>query len=117
MRDKNYQSLLGSRVWKDLRARYLGAHPLCEICEAQGLTALATEVHHKIPIGSETSYAGMRRLAYDVNNLQALCHDCHERIHEGLDSHNHKKIIDRKKAQAETFAQRWLKPLDPVRGE
>lgn len=36
------------------------------------------------PIESGVSDADMERLAYDVNNLQALCYDCHKQIHMSM---------------------------------
>lgn len=47
----------------------LTTNPLCVMCEAKGLTVLATEVDHRVPLfkgGSE-----------DAENLQGLCHACH----------------------------------------
>lgn len=82
MNNINYQHLLKSRVWIRLRREYLAAHPLCERCEAHGVSRLAQEVHHCIPVETAGDYAGMRRLAYDSTNLQALCKTCHREIHE-----------------------------------
>lgn len=119
MRDDNYRHLLGSRVWKSIRAAYLSSHPLCEDCEAQGITRLASEVHHIIPISNESSYARMRALAYDTNNLRALCHECHEKVHEAMGSRVNKKAIRARHAQrAAAFVENFLKPApNPRRGE
>lgn len=108
MRDEAYKHLLGSRTWKTLRASYLQKHPLCEECEAAGRTVLATEVHHVIPIGSEKSLAGMRRLAYNYQNLRALCHDCHERIHREEFGYDKRKMVARQHEKAQAFMERWL---------
>lgn len=119
MRDNEYRHLLGSRVWKRMRAEYLGRHPLCEDCEAKGITRLATEVHHIIPICNESSPARMRALAYDANNLRALCHECHEKAHEAMGSRLNKKAIRaRHSARAAAFIENFLKPSsNPPRGE
>jgi len=47
-------------------------HSLCEICLALGKTTPAEDIHHK---DSFTNYSGNMRLkvAYDYNNLIALC--------------------------------------------
>lgn len=82
MNNIDYQHLLKSRVWRRMRREYLAAHPLCERCEAHGVTRLASEVHHRIPVETAGDYAAMRRLAYDVTNLQALCQTCHREVHE-----------------------------------
>lgn len=110
MRDKNYQHLLASRVWKNLRVEYLSTHPLCEDCEAKGATRLATEVHHIIPISNETTYARMRALAYDRNNLRALCHDCHEAAHAESGARWDKATIRAKHTKrVALFAEQYLK--------
>jgi len=61
--------------WQKVRLSYLGRHPVCERCEANGLTTVASMVHHKIPI----KQGGAK---YDHSNLMALCNDCHEAIHK-----------------------------------
>ena len=118
MRDSNYRHLLGSRVWKSIRAEYLATHPLCEDCEEKGITRLATEVHHITPISNETSYPRMRALAYDRNNLRALCHECHEATHESSGTRLNKAAIKaRHSKQAASFIEKYLNPPDQPRGE
>ncbi|WP_242984921.1 HNH endonuclease signature motif containing protein [Clostridium sp. 2-1] len=61
------------RSWAKIRAAYLSAHPLCEVCKAEGRLTPAELVHHR------------RRLTdggtNDWSNLQALCQECHSRLH------------------------------------
>ncbi|MEU0871638.1 HNH endonuclease [Nocardia brasiliensis] len=57
-----------TRRWRTLRDTKLHTDPLCE---ARGCTALADEVDHIEPVG-----AGGDR--YDWENLQSLCHPCHQ---------------------------------------
>ena len=48
-----YVSLLNSKEWQGingLRARTLRAHPLCQLCEKQGLVVSAVDVHHLKPV-------------------------------------------------------------------
>ena len=59
------------RRWLAIRARILRDQPLCMHCEHAGRTTAATEVDHVIPL-----HAGGTD---DDGNLQALCHECHER--------------------------------------
>ena len=94
MRDDNYRHLLGSRVWKNIRAEYLALHPICEDCAARGDTRLATEVHHIIPIS-------------------------HEKTHEASGTRLNKDAIRARHAkQAASFVENFLKPsLSPPRGE
>ena len=60
-------------TWRKIRARYVKAHPYCEICYQNGLMKEVEEVHHKIPL----SQGG----THDFENLISLCKSCHSRIH------------------------------------
>ena len=53
-----------SGSWRQIRARFLQANPLCEICQQRGKYTPATLVHHKQKLtnGGDNS----------VENLQAL---------------------------------------------
>lgn len=84
---KNYRKSERSKIyntqrWKNLRYNYLINHPLCEICLDQGLYVPAEDVHHK---QSFINFTGQRRydLAFDINNLMALCKRHHNMIHSG----------------------------------
>jgi len=61
------------RSWAKIRAAFLSANPLCELCKQEGRLTPAVLVHHK------------RRLTdggtNDWQNLQALCQECHSRLH------------------------------------
>lgn len=76
-----YRRLLNANKWAKLRRLKLQRNPLCEQCRKEGRIRLATEVHHIVPVESGGSEEAMRALAYDYNNLMALCHDCHRDIH------------------------------------
>lgn len=66
--DKRSSTARGyDRQWRNLRDRYLQAHPLCVMCQAEGKTGLATVVDHKVP------HRGDRRLLMGWGNLQSLC--------------------------------------------
>jgi len=60
--------------WRRLRDRYIRAHPLCVMCEAEGRVTIAEVVHHIKPIDK----SGARM---DVNNLMSTCRNCHEKLH------------------------------------
>lgn len=110
MRNKEYQRLMKSGTWQRLRLSYLKAHPLCERCEVNGLTVPAEEIHHIIPIANERDYARMRRLAYDTMNLQALCRECHHKVHEEMGSRSKAMWWDRagNKAKARKEAENFM---------
>lgn len=80
-----YKVLIQSRRWHELREWYISRHPFCEECERRGiLDQRAEEVHHVKPIGTAKDKSGMERLAFDKDNLQALCHECHVRVHRAI---------------------------------
>ena len=55
--------------WQRLRLKVLVERPLCETCGRP-----ATEVHHRISIDERPD------LAFDRDNLMALCASCHSRL-------------------------------------
>ena len=80
-----YKELIQSRRWHELREWYISRHPFCEECERRGvLDQRAEEVHHVKPIGTARDKSGMERLAFDKDNLRALCHECHVRVHRAM---------------------------------
>ena len=63
------------QAWINLRLRKLARDPLCEVCEAQGITTAAAQVHHVQP------FSGKRDpLRLQLGNLQAVCVACHARL-------------------------------------
>jgi len=54
--------------WDKVRRVFLMTHPLCVICGRP-----ATDVDHIVP------HRGDKRLFWDQNNWQPLCHECHSR--------------------------------------
>lgn len=61
-----------STAWRKLRVEKLRRQPLCEECEQQGKTTPAQMVDHIRPINEGGA-------ALDLQNLQSLCHTCHNR--------------------------------------
>ncbi len=60
-----------SERWRATSAAYKREHPLCERCGAQGFVSRSEETHH---IKSHKEHP---ELAYDWDNLEALCKACH----------------------------------------
>lgn len=83
-RNPHYIKMINSNKWKLLRAKKLQSNPVCEVCEANNRSTLATEVHHTVPVESVPHELGMRQLMFDYNNLQSLCHSCHSDAHDVL---------------------------------
>jgi 5-methylcytosine-specific restriction protein A len=69
------------RAWKRIRDRYIGKHPLCEMCLKNHKTTPATEVHHIRPLS--------RSGDHDEDNLMALCKPCHSKITAKMDDRWH----------------------------
>jgi 5-methylcytosine-specific restriction protein A len=60
-----------STPWRTLRRAFLASVPLCHDCRQRGLMVYATEVHH---IKERRDFP---ELAFDWDNLMALCKACH----------------------------------------
>ena len=63
------------RAWRAVRARKLAHDPLCEMCEANGLTQEAEQVHHIKPFNGRSDPLRLQR-----TNLMSVCRRCHERL-------------------------------------
>ncbi len=70
-----------STRWKKLRLSYLQNHPLCESCLKQDKFTPSVDIHHIISFMSTNDPLKRKYLAFDYNNLMALCKECHQKIH------------------------------------
>lgn len=70
-RDPATAAVHGSARWQAVRLQVLRDEPLCRACAARGLTELATQVDHVIPLNAAPERA------FDRTNLQPLCSSCH----------------------------------------
>ena len=76
MRLADIKKIYNSKKWADVRQRVLLRDDyLCVECRKNGVENRATEVHHKI----ELTLAP--RLAYEMSNLESICHSCHMKHH------------------------------------
>ena len=109
---KDKAEIYNSREWKELRTMKLRDNPLCEQCikdgEAVGIPGgyvrSATCVHHIVPIETAKTKDEMKRLAFDINNLRALCFACHAHIHKELGSNTAKIVRQRAEARQDRWA-------------
>jgi 5-methylcytosine-specific restriction endonuclease McrA len=118
-RDKRYQKLLNSKRWAEVkRLVWQRAGGLCERCKREGIAAgilpdgyitPGVDCHHKRPVESARDEEEMRRLAYDVNNIELLCVDCHIKTHQEMRSHTKDKVAENKAMGRERRAS-WLDP-------
>jgi len=66
--------LYDSARWRKSRARHLLEHPLCVLCERQGITKAGDTVDHIV------EHNGDYDLFWDESNWQTLCRSCHSGI-------------------------------------
>ena len=83
-KDEYYNKLIHSNRWAQLRKQILSAHPICQECQKAGRLQAATEVHHVRPVEEALFKPDKLQRMFDAHNLQALCHDCHVKIHTQL---------------------------------
>ena len=79
-KDPNNVKLIKSSKWRKVRNEYLHEHPTCERCGK-----LATEVHHIKPLTRfKNDLPKMEQMAFDEDNLMAVCPSCHVKLHVEL---------------------------------
>ena len=107
---KLYVKLMNSREWRALRIQKLRANPLCERCLAEfGRAVPARVVHHVKPIEATKDEGESRRRAFDFDNLQSLCFECHRAIHVADGYHKADTMRDRQAERMEQWKQQMAK--------
>ena len=99
-----YRRIITGKRWQELRGAYMLKNAItnggfCEQCVKNYFVGgrrprRATEVHHIVPIESGHTREEMEALAYDENNLMALCSECHHDIHTQLGKAHIKEAMD-----------------------
>ena len=78
------------KEWKKLKKEILKKeHFECEMCRAKGKYTRATLVHHVNYVRKHPNLALSCYYYFNgvkLKNLVALCHDCHEKIHDRLNA-------------------------------
>lgn len=97
---KTYNRLINCQKWRNIRNEYLCANPLCERCKEQGIVTIAECVHHITPVEDGRSVEEMELLAYNRNNLQALCITCHVAVHKELGKNTKENQLQHKVQRA-----------------
>lgn len=91
-RRKVRQKIYNDKRWKSLADEYRRTHPLCEDCEEGWMCDCkvepATEVHHIVSfmtayLDDEQINEQMQELAFDKDNLRALCR-CHHLLRHSI---------------------------------
>lgn len=75
--------IYNTQRWKKLRALKFANNPLCELCQKEGRTTPAEDIHHIVSFMTATDPGTRYQLAYDYDNLMSLCKQCHQRQHNG----------------------------------
>ncbi len=79
--DTERRRIYNSTRWQRLRDLKFRNDPLCERCAEAGIVRPAEDIHHIVSFMSTDDPEKRRFLAYDYDNLQSLCKQCHQRIH------------------------------------
>lgn len=81
-RRKERQLIYNTPQWKNLSKAFKMANPLCEECLKKGIIKEAQHIHHIQSFMSVDDELRRMELAYDWNNLQSLCVECHQIKHQ-----------------------------------
>ena len=116
-RDIRYQRLLNDKRWYEVkRMVWQRAGGLCERCKRDGIAERGVpyitpgvDCHHKIPVESAKTEQEMKRLAYDVTNIELLCIPCHIKVHQDMRTHTKEKVKENK----ERARRRFMEANDP----
>lgn len=91
--NEKYSRFYASTQWRNVRKHKLMTNPMCEICESEGRMTRADMVHHYKHELREPIVGWEHRL--DLDNLQSVCYDCHNRI-DHKHSNNSKQYKQRR---------------------
>jgi len=75
---KAFSKWYNTSRWKKLRAYKIMQNPVCELCQAKGITKQTEEAHHIVFININNPDPDM---IYDYENLMSVCKTCHCAIH------------------------------------
>jgi len=76
IRNKDRIKIYNSRRWKEIReVALLRDSFFCVMCKKEGNDVLASEVHHLKELADRPD------LAYDLDNLESICHSHHMGLH------------------------------------
>lgn len=70
-----------SKQWEELRRLKKSISPFCERCLAGGIYTPARIIHHKEYITDKNFMDD--NVFYNIENLESLCQDCHNKEHFG----------------------------------
>lgn len=86
--NKEAAKYYNSKLWNNLRNRYIREHPLCENCNHYNIVKPAEHVHHIRPFMRGLTDQERWQLLLDEDNLKSLCIACHHEEHKRLNHMN-----------------------------
>ena len=113
-RDKNYQRLLNSPRWREVKTQvWRRANGLCERCIREGKAAgvpdgyitPGVDCHHIKPVESGRTVMEMEQLCYNPDNIELLCVPCHIKTHAEQRSHCREKVKENKQRARQRFME------------
>ena len=87
-RNDKWEKYYSSNQWKTLRNIYYSNHPICEVCEKEGIITPAEHVHHYKKFSSGLNEEARWNLLLNYNNLISLCKTHHEIAHKYMNENN-----------------------------
>ena len=75
-RSREYQQILNSKAWQQLRISYLRAHPYCERCLAEGRYVSPVDVPSSCTRSARPTGAGSGLNAYEQDRRKVLILVC-----------------------------------------
>lgn len=103
--DSMYRKLIQSSKWTKFRNYKIRMNPLCERCHMYP----AVEVHHIEPLNKfRDNPTLMEQKCFDIDNVQALCHECHVQAHIELGKWTNRDMQALHKEQVESFKRNFL---------
>lgn len=93
-----------TKAWRTCRVEALRRdHYLCQMCMDKGLYTPADVVHHIEHLADRPDKA------LDIDNLQSVCHTCHNKLHPEKGYRKRRKKINKKARVITTKAntERW----------
>ena len=83
-KSKDWEEFYNSRAWKTLRNWWISEHPLCEVCEIEGRSVPAEQVHHLEVWSHGKTKTDKWLLFLDDTNLCSCCTYHHKQFHRYL---------------------------------
>lgn len=68
----------------------------------------ATEVHHIVPVERDKNRVLMEQRCFDPNNTICVCRECHEALHQELQSHTMAARVEGARKEASEMAEQLL---------